>query len=202
MKAEIEVKFLNVDIDDIRVRLGAVGATCDQPMRQMRRVLIEEPQHVEEGSFIRIRDEGDKVTMVYKRHAKDDAEAGIDSAREIETTVGDFDATVGIFEASGWHHTTYQESRRETWMLDDIEVVIDEWPWIAPYIEIEADSEQKVKDAASQLGFDWSEAVFGSTDVIFRRVFPDMSVRGAIDIKEVRFGDPIPKEFNATKEVA
>ena len=200
MKAEIEVKFLNVDIDDIRVRLGAVGATCDQPMRQMRRVLIEEPQHVEEGSFIRIRDEGDKVTMVYKRHAKDDAEAGIDSAKEIETTVGDFDATVGIFEASGWYHTTYQESRRETWMLDDVEVVIDEWPWIKPYIEIEADSEQKVKDVADRLGFDWDEAAFGSVDIIYRREFPDMSVRGAIDLKEVRFGDPVPKEFNSAKE--
>ena len=200
MVSEIEVKFLSVDIDDIRNRLEAIGAVCTQPMRQMRRVLIEEPWHVEEGSFIRIRDEGDKVTMVYKRHAKNDADAKIDSAKEIETTVGDFDATVGIFEASGWYHTTYQESRRENWMLGDVEVVIDEWPWIDPYIEIEADSEQKVKDVARQLGFDWSDAVFGSTDVIFRRVFPNISVRGAIDIKEVRFGDPVPKEFNAEKE--
>lgn len=200
MKTEIEAKFLNVDIDDMRSRLKAIGAVCEQPMRQMRRVLIEESQHVEEGSFIRIRDEGDKVTMVYKRHAKNDAEAGIDSAKEIETTVGSFDAAVGIFEASGWHHTTYQESRRESWMLGDVEVVIDEWPWIDPYIEIESETEQTVQDVASRLGFDWSEAVFGSTDVIFRRVFPDMSVRGAIDIKEVRFGDPIPKEFNSAEE--
>lgn len=201
MKTEIEVKFLNVDIDDVRSRLEAIGAVCDQPMRQMRRVLIEEPQHVEEGSFIRIRDEGNKTTMVYKRHEKDDTKAGVDSAKEIETTVGSFENTVDIFAASGWHPTTYQESRRENWMSDDVEVVIDEWPWIVPYIEIEADSEQKVKDVARKLGFDWGDAVFGSTDVIYRRVFPGMTVRGVIDIKEVRFGDPVPKEFNLEKEI-
>lgn len=196
MKTEIEVKFVDVDIDDMRARLEGAGAVLMQPMRDMRRALIEEPQHAAENSFIRIRDEGDRVTMAYKRHPKNDEDATIDSAREVETTVGDFDATVAIFRASGWHYTTYQESKRETWQLGDVEIVIDEWPWIAPYIEVEADSEQKVREAAAALGFNWDDAVFGSVDVIYRRDFPDMTVRGVIDIKEVRFADPVPVEFN------
>lgn len=195
MKTEIEVKFVDVDVTDIRTRLRKAGAALEQPMRDMRRALIEEPQHAAENSFIRIRDEGDKVTMTYKRHPKNFDEATIDSAREIETTVGSFDDTVAIFAASGWRYTTYQESRRETWRLGDVEIVIDEWPWILPYIEIEADNEQKVKDAAAKLGFDWSEAVFGSVDVIYNRDFPTMTVRGVIDIKEARFADPAPAEF-------
>ena len=201
MKTEIEVKFVDVDIDDVRARLTSAGAVLEQPMRDMRRALIEEAQHAAENSFIRIRDEGDRVTMTYKRHPKNDTDATIDSAREIETMVGDFDAAIAIFQASGWHYTTYQESRRETWQLGDVEIVIDEWPWIAPYIEIEADSEQKVKDAAAQLGFDWGDAVFGSVDVIYRRDFPDMTVRGVIDIKEARFTDPAPAEFGQRREV-
>ncbi len=194
MQTEIEAKFIDIDINEMRQRLERVGAVLEQPMRDMRRALIEEPQHAAEHSFIRIRDEGDQVTLTYKRHAENDA-ARIDSAREIETTVGDFDATIAIFEASGWHFKTYQESRRETWKLGDVEIVIDEWPWIQPYIEIEAQSSDEVQNVAELLGFSWDDAVFGTVDVIYNRDFPAMTVRGVIDIHEVRFSDPIPAEF-------
>ena len=195
MDAEIEVKFLDVDIENVRTRLQDAGAVLEQPMRLMRRALIEEAHHAAENSFIRVRDEGDKVTLTFKRRTKSDAETSIDSTKEIETTVGDFDKTVTIFAEAGWNYTTLQESRRETWRLDDAEVVIDEWPWIQPYIEIEAASEYVVKRVAQALGFDWKDAVFGSVDVVYQRDFPKMKIRGVIDIKEVRFADPVPAAF-------
>jgi len=195
MEAEIEVKFLDVDIEDIRARLKNAGATLEQPMRLMKRALIEEAHHAEENSFIRIRDEGDKVTLAFKRRSLPDAETTIDSTKEIETTVGDFDKTVTIFAEAGWQYITYQESKRETWHLGEAEVVIDEWPWIKPFIEIEAKSEKIVRDSADALGFDWKDTVFGSVDVVYERDFPKMSVRGIIDIKDARFGDPIPEQF-------
>lgn len=195
MKTEIEVKFVDVVIDDIRAQLEDVGAICEQPMRLMRRVLIEEEHHAAERSFIRIRDEGDKITLCFKRRTLPDAETTINSVHELETTVGDFDTTVKIFQEAGWDYITYQESRRETWHLDDVEVVIDEWPWLQPMIEIEGSSEEAVRAAASKLGFDWQTAVFGSVDVVYHRDYPNMTVRGIIDIKEARFGDPVPAAF-------
>ena len=195
MKSEIEVKFLNVDIDDVRARLKAANATLEQPMRLMRRVLIEEDHHAADNSFLRIRDEGDRTTLTFKRRTKTDSQTTIDSTKEIETTVGDFQTAVDIFKEAGWQYTTYQESRRETWHLDEAEVVIDEWPWIRPYIEIEAETEDTVRSVAKALGFDWSGAVFGSVDVVYEREYPNMSVRGVIDIQEVRFDDPVPKQF-------
>ena len=45
MKTESEAKFVDVDIDDVRARLEGAGAVLQQPMRDMRRALIEEPQH-------------------------------------------------------------------------------------------------------------------------------------------------------------
>ena len=195
MKSEIEVKFLDVDIDDVRARLAAAGATLEHPMRDMKRALIEESHHVAENSFIRIRDEGDKTTLTFKRRSLADEETTIDSTKEIETTVGDFETAVQIFAEAGWNYTTKQESRRETWHLDGAEVVIDEWPWINPYVEIEADTEVLVRDVAAKLKFDRANAVFGSVDVIYARDFPNMSVRGVIDLRDVRFKDPVPKEF-------
>lgn len=201
MKPEIEVKFIDVDIDDVRQRLEAAGAVCEQPMRDMRRAMIEEAHHAADNMWIRIRDEGDKVTMCLKKHTKSLDESTIDSTYEIETTVGDFDKTVEIFKVAGWHYTTYQESRRETWQLDDTEIVIDEWPWLKPYIEIEGETEEQVRAVASKLGFDWAEAMFGSVDVIYNRKYPNLTVRGVIDIAQVRFGDPVPDELGDYVEV-
>ena len=197
MKSEIEVKFLDISIDEIRDRLRAAGAHLENPMRLMRRALIEEAHHVLENSFIRIRDEGDKTTLTFKRRTKPDGTSTIDSTKEIETTVGDFDTAVEIFAEAGWKYMTLQESRRETWLLDGAEVVIDEWPWIQPYIEIEAESEVIVRSVAAKLGRDWNDAIFGSVDVIYQRDFPKMSVRGIIDVKDARFGDPVPEQFLA-----
>lgn len=197
MQTEIEVKFLNVDIDDVRHRLADAGAHLEHPMRQMKRALIEEPHHAKESMFIRIRDEGDKVTLCLKKKTKELMEATIDSTFEVETTVGDFDTTVQIFDVAGWKYTTFQESKRETWVLDDAEIVIDEWPWINPYIEIEAANEGIVRSVADKLGFSWDDAVFGSVDVIYNKEYPDMTVRGVIDIKEVRFAEQAPAEFGA-----
>ncbi len=197
MQAEIEVKFTDVDIDDVRARLQKAGAVCEQPMRDMRRVLIEEDHHLAENMFIRIRDEGDKVTLCLKKKTKLLEESTIDSTFEIETTVGDFDKTVEIFRVAGWQYVTYQESRRETWHLDDVEVVIDEWPWINPYIKIEGESEAAVRAGAKKLGFDWDTAMFGSVDIIYNRDYPEKLNRGVINIKEVRFGAPVPEEFKA-----
>jgi adenylate cyclase class 2 len=189
---EIEVKFVDVDIDDIRERLENAGATLEQPMRLMRRVLIEEEYHKAHRSFIRVRDEGDKTTITFKKRVGEDS---LTSAKEVETTVGDFDTIIELFKEAGWNYTTYQESKRETWRYKDVEVVIDEWPWINPYVEIEGPSEESVRTAAGELKFDWDTSVFGSVDVIYQRDFPDMVVRGIIDITEAHFGDPIPEEF-------
>lgn len=197
MQAEIEAKFVDVDIEDVRSRLKRAGAAIEHPMRSMRRVLIEEPHHAADGSFIRIRDEGDRTTLTFKRRTSPDHASTVDSTHELETTVGDFDTTVKIFQEAGWPYITYQESRRETWQLGDVEIVIDEWPWIKPYIEIEATTVEAVQLTAKTLGFEWDEAMFGSVDVIYGRDYPDMTVRGVIDIKEARFDDPVPSEFMA-----
>jgi len=195
MQTEIEAKFADIDIGDMRRKLEAAGGMLEQPMRLMRRVLIEEPHHAADGSFLRIRDEGNKTTLTFKRRLAKDSNATITSVQELETTVGDFDTAVTIFQEAGWQYVTYQETRRETWQLDGSEVVIDEWPWIAPSVEIEGPSIAAVQDVAAKLGLSWDAALFGSIDIIYERDYPHMTNRGIIDIKEARFSDPVPPEF-------
>ena len=68
MQQEIEAKFLYINHDDMRARLKRAGAQLEQPMRVMRRVVIDHEDHRMQGgdSWIRVRDEGNKVTLTYK----------------------------------------------------------------------------------------------------------------------------------------
>lgn len=195
MQTEIEVKFADIDIEAIRRALKNAGALCEQPMRLMKRALVEEPHHAAEHAFIRVRDEGDKVTLTFKRRADPKASA-IDSVKELEVEVSDFDKTVQIFAEAGWKYKTFQESKRETWKLGSVEVVIDEWPWLKPYIEIEGESEAEIRVAAAKLGLSWDDVIFGHIDALYERYYEfKEGFRGVIDLPEVRFGDPLPPQL-------
>ena len=195
MKAEIEVKFANIQIDEIREALQKTGAHLEQPMRLMRRAIIEEPHHKAEHAFIRVRDEGDKVTMTFKRRTNPDHPTA-DGVHELEVVVSDFDGTVAIFGEAGWHYTTFQESKRETWTLDNTEIVIDQWPWLPPYIEIEGQNEASLQKVAKKLGLDWSDVEYGHIDNLYEQKYEfKKGVRGVIDIPEVRFDAPVPPQF-------
>lgn len=189
MKSEIEAKFVNVDIEDIREKLKVLGATCEKPLREMRRVTIDTPALKQKDAFVRVRDEGDKTTLTYKQF---DA-FSVDGAKEIEVTVSDFEATVELLSQAGLPYGSMQESRRETWQLNGVEIMIDEWPWLPPYIEVEGGAETEVKDVAASLGFEWSAAVFGDVMAAYRVQYPHLGERDTVgNLPYVRFGDPLP----------
>lgn len=195
MKPEIEVKFLNVYHDDVRKKLKLIGGICEKPMRKMRRVVMDYPDHrmqVDKDAWIRIRDEGDKTTLTYKSSI----EHSFGGASEIEVIVSDYGSTIEIFEAIGLVIHAEQESKRETWRLDNVEIVLDEWPWLEPYIEIEDPSEASVKKCAGQLGFSWSSAVFGSITTAYRSQYPAITADEHIStIPKIAFAEPRPDWF-------
>lgn len=190
MQSEIEVKFLDVNFDMVREKLEELGAVCEQPMRMMRRVAIENDfMRTGKDAFLRVRDEGHRVTMTYKQFD----ELSVDGAKEIEVVVSDFQATVNLLEQAGLKAHTFQETRRETWRLGDVEVMLDEWPWLKPYIEIEGESEHALQEMAVKLGFDWKDAVFGDVMAAYRAEYPHLTIKDTVArIEVVRFGDPLP----------
>ena len=188
MKTEIEVKFANIDIEAVRGALKSMGAICNQPMRLMRRVIIETDELAERHAFVRVRDEGDRVTLTYKQFD----EASLTGAKEIEVSVSDFDATVALLERVNLVHKSFQESRRETWQLGEVEVVLDEWPGLKPYVEIEGPTEIAVKNAAWSLGFAWSDAVFGSVTEVYQLHYPKGDASKLVTIPRLTFDRPLP----------
>lgn len=191
MQQEIEAKFLHVDLDSIRSQLKKIGATLDQPMRLMRRVVFDYSDgryRNDHSRRLRVRDEGNKVTATLK------IKNYTNYAQEIEIEVDSFENTVALFEAMGLEAYSFQESKREAWHYKNVEIVLDVWPWVDPYIEIEGPDESSIQAVAKDLGLDWQMAKFGSADAVYKDQYPGMQDNDSIgDVAEVRFDTAVPE---------
>jgi adenylate cyclase class IV len=101
MQNEIESKFYPVDKDAIRKKLKSIGATCIHPERLMKRTVFDREHNPVLAKrsirYIRVRDEGDVVTMSTKDYARPDE--GQEWQRETCVTVSSFDDAVSILKA-------------------------------------------------------------------------------------------------------
>jgi adenylate cyclase class 2 len=164
MKHEYEATFLSVDVADLRAKLTALGAVQAFPRTLLTRRIFENDA-LGSGRWLRLRDEGTRSTLTLK-HVTD--ATAIDGTTEIETEVGDLRAMAEILHGLGLREVRYQENYREEWRLDGIVFDIDTWPDLPTFVEIEGPDEATVRRAASLLGFDYSEARFGSVDEIYK----------------------------------
>lgn len=169
METELEAKFLDINSDSLRMLLKKSGATLVYPERAMRRKNFDYPdQRLEKiGGWIRVRDEGDKITFSYKRVI----DRTLEGTKEISVNVSDFEVTCNLLLAIGLDCKSYQETKREKWFLDNVEVTIDTWPWIPTYVEIEGPTEEKLKAAAKNLNLDWPQALHGSVETAYQKYY-------------------------------
>ncbi len=191
MKPEIEVKFLKVDHDVLRARLAALGAECMHPMRLMRRKTFDFPDSrlsQTKNGWARIRDEGNQVTMSYKQLN----DRTLHGTHEVNLIVDNFENAEAFLLELGLVVKSYQETKRESWRLDDFEIELDVWPWAAPYIEIEGPDEQSLKHLAEQLGLDWAAACHGSVEIVYQAEY-DVTDEEIDDISHMTFEEPTPE---------
>lgn len=169
MEIEIEAKFLDVDVGALRTALEKAGATLVHEERLMRRKNFDHTDGRLEkiGGWIRVRDEGDKTTLTYKQLV----DRTIEGTKEIEVVVDGFDKTCDFLLAIGMDNKSYQETKRERWELDDVEVTIDTWPWIPTFVELEGKSEEKLKSVTEKLGLNWAKATHGSVETAYQACY-------------------------------
>jgi len=154
---EIEAKFLDIDPNEIQQKLKLAGATRLFDRMYRRRVFDYPDLRLDKiGAWLRLRDEGDKVTLAFKQRigvkSYDNISKNDDGMEEVEITVSDFDKTAELIKAVGLVEKFYEENRRIRYMLGGVEVDIDFWPQLEPYLEIEGPSWEEVDGAASKLG--------------------------------------------------
>jgi adenylate cyclase class 2 len=189
MKTEIEAKWLDIDLDDMRSRLKSIGAKLEAPERIMTRKIYDYPdQRLQKVSgWVRLRDEGDKITLSYKQLN----DRTVTGTKEVTVMVDDVDATSLFLEAVGLEVKSIQETKRESWKLGKVEIELDTWPWIPSLLEIEAPSEDELKHTAELLSLDYAKALHGSVETAYQAVY-DVTEAEIDAITEAKFGD-VPK---------
>ncbi len=169
---EKEVKFLDIDSQEIEEKLESIGAEKVFDKLYKRRVFDYPDLRLnEKAAWLRLRDEGDKVTLTFKQRIgvkKNDGTANDKTMKEIEIVVSDFDETAQLLEEIGLKEKFYEENRRTRYLLGDVEFDIDLWPQLDPYLEIEAPSWKEVEEAIHKLGLDPDDKKIFSTYQIYQ----------------------------------
>jgi len=189
MITEFEVAFIGINKGEVREEIKNLGWICTKKETLMKRVIYEKW----ENSYARIRDEWDKITCTYKEIW--DWTLDINSVKELETEVWDFEVMKSIFDKMELRRKSYQENKRETWKINwEVEMMIDTWPWLNPFIEIEWENEEVVKKYSKLLWFDYNNWVFGTVDEIYLKEHW-MSKKFINSLWEITFKNP-PKIIN------
>ncbi len=174
---EIEVKFLNVDIAQLEKKLSEIGASKVGEYFYRRRVFDYPDWRLDKDhSWLRLRDEGEKITLSFKKRLGVDKNGGNDSGmEEVEVVVDDFDKTAELILKLGFVEKHYAENKRRRWTKDGVEFDIDIYPGLEPYLEIEGPSWAAVDQAIVALGLDPADKKIFSTNQIYKALGIDVA---------------------------
>lgn len=151
---EFETKVLNIDIENITLKLLDVGAKRVSESISRRMMFDIKSENIE---WVRVRDEAGKVTLTYKHKPLNSSKIGV--TEEIEVVVDSFDKTVELISKLHFYHRTmYQENKSIIFKKGFVEYKVAIWPLIEPYLEVEGESEEVVVRALDELGLKGKDA--------------------------------------------
>lgn len=170
MKQEIEAKFFPINEESILQKLKSLKAKPGQQDVLMRRAVFDKSQNPQiKCTYARVRDEGKEITASLKINASENGK--VEDQKELKITVNSFEDTRDFLNKLGLVETGYQENIRSTWFLRDSEIVIDEWPALDTYIEIESPNSDELKFIVDDLGLKWEEKILVSTDELYAKKY-------------------------------
>lgn len=169
MSKEIEISYNNIDILELKEKMKSCGLKCLRERRLLRRRRFRLNNDIDKRNrFIRVRDEGDKITMAFKEVLNGDDSDII----EHEITISDYNTAIKILEGLDLIEEPIMEKYREDWGDDsgNINISIDECPFLNPFVEIEGKSWEIVRNYSDLLGFDYDESFYGGDLSTFYRL--------------------------------
>lgn len=150
---ERELKFANVDLNALRVRLVELDAEKQGPPTLEDNWIFDlEGRLANAGSLLRLRIDGRGSRMTFKGPAT--FEGGTKMRQELETGVEDVEKARAILEALGYQYVRRYQKWREEWLLGSIVIALDHTP-IGDFAEFEGDGCETV---AKRSGLDPSKA--------------------------------------------
>ena len=161
MNTEVEVRLLDIDKDDLVSKLEKNNAKFIGDWLQIRYVYDFKP--VDPHRWIRLRTNGIASTLTIKEVS----DKTIEGTKELEIEVSSIEDTDKILEKLGYTKRSIQENKRIRYILNDVEIDIDTWPYLNPYVEFEGNSEEQIKEVVEMLGLDYSKCITENAQDIY-----------------------------------
>jgi adenylate cyclase class 2 len=178
---EIERKILEINKKEILKRLKELKAKkvfqglvkvvyLDTPSNEIRR----------KGNLLRIREfiktanKSRYVEIVYKTGKK--IVKGCKVYDEFTFKGKNFHEAVKFFENLGFSPVCRYEKKRMLFKLPNAEIVIDEYPKIPPFIEIEAKSSKIIDNIVSKLHLQKNESSAETINQLLKRKYPNIKL--------------------------
>jgi adenylate cyclase class 2 len=158
---EIEVKFLLSDRNGFRNILLEAGAKEVSPRTYEKNIRFDTPWQglLLQGKLLRLRHDV-LSRLTFKGESPKDIDSEARVREELEVTLDDFETMTLILERVGFEQTQIYEKYRQTYRLDEVEIVIDEMPF-GDFVELEG-NDSDLKTAASKLGLDWKQRILAN----------------------------------------
>lgn len=179
---EVEVKFFVPRLQAFRERLLAAGAEQEKPRLFERNVRFDSPGERLRFQFqlLRLRKD-DRVRLTFKGPPHDANQTEAKVREELEVEVSDFETTAAILERLGFEAQQIYEKYRETFRLEQVEVVLDEMPF-GNFVELEGE-EEAIRTAADRLDLDWERRILDN----YLSLMAGLKEEHALDFDDVTF---------------
>ncbi len=193
IKEEIEVKYLNIDKEKLEKQLADIGAEKIEDIF-LRHISFDYPDYRldKDNSWIRLRDEGKKIVLAFKKRlgvTSQDGSTNDEGMEEIEVVVDSYEETklflgkVGFIEKHG-----EAQKERSKWKKGTVSFDIDTVAMIPTYLEIEAESWEDIDSVAQELGLDIKDRKICSSNQLYK-----MYEINTGDYKTLNFDEQIKK---------
>lgn len=145
---------------------------------------------VNPNKWIRLRANSDKIELTVKHITackelvNGVMQYGINAINEYEVKVSSFEKTNEVLNSLGFYHRNYQEKKRTVYVHPEheLEIVIDTWPMIPPYMEIEGAEVEEIMAFTKLLGFDAEDVLICNTSDVYEKYGLNI-----FDYKELKF---------------
>jgi len=181
---EVEVKFLTADLAGFRQRLLAAGAVLQGERVFERNVVFDTPDKhlLHSGKLLRLRQDK-AVRVTFKGEVAEASQSEAKVREELEINVSDFGTTAVIFQRLGFNPVLVYEKYRETFSLDNVEVVLDEMPY-GNFVEIEGE-EAGIKTAVARLNLPWEKRITTN----YLKLMVDLKAYHRLDFDDLTFAN-------------
>lgn len=196
---EIRPCFSKEDLSVIKTVLGTLDILefIKDPANDFKKLLDEKLIKLIKtinnrfSKWIRLRKSGNLTTITIKKVVNGHGIYQLDAVKEFEIPVPSLEDGEELLANLGYFFARHQVKMRLTYNYKNAEIVIDKWPRLAPYLEIEAPSKEEIEEVILMLGYKLEDAIVMNTDDVYKAIGIDIYSK---EYKDLCFTDEELKE--------